>query len=154
MPKGPGKQFEKDFIGSVPKRCDITRLKDGAGWSDASNVRFTSNNPCDFIVWSAKTKRMYKFELKSIQGKSLPFANIKQHQLDSLCDSRNKGVWSLFVVNYRAVEETYLVKPETIEACMENGVRKSLSLAEARESGIKVKQTLKRIHWGYDLEWL
>jgi len=154
MPKGPGKDFETDFIQSVPKRCDVTRLKDAGGWSDATNMRFTSKNPCDFIVWSAKTKRMYKFELKSVQGKSLPFANIKQHQLESLCESRNKGVCSLFVVNFRGTDATYLIKPSTIEACMENGVRKSLSLAEARESGIRVKQTLKRIHWGYDLEWL
>lgn len=154
MPKGPGKMFEEDFISSVPKRCDVTRLKDAGGWSDATNMRFTSKNPCDFIIWSKQTRRMYKFELKSVQGKSMPFANIKQHQLDSLCESRNKGVFALFVVNFRAVNETYLIKPEMIEACIENGVRKSLSLAEAQAGGFFVKQKLKRIRYRYDLEWL
>ena len=154
MAKNPGKKFEEDFVKSIPERCDVTRLKDAGGWSNATNMRFTSSNPCDFIVWSGENRQVYKFELKSIKGKSLPFANIKENQLDGLCKSSNKDVMAWFIVNFRAVNETYWI-PALAMACeIDIGERKSLSLAKAKEIGILIPQTLIRVRYKYDLDWL
>jgi len=154
-----GKRFEEDFIKSVPDRCDVTRLKDGGGWSNATNMRFTSSNPCDFIVFSkqftgSEEGTMYKLELKTVKGKSLPFSNIKQHQLDSLCDSWNKGVGAYFVVNFREVNETYLIPAPDMAVLIELSERKSLALAMARKLYMKIEQTIKITRWRYDLSWL
>ena len=69
--KNPGKNFEKDFVDSIPDRCDITRLKDAGGWSNATNMRFTIKNPCDFVIYShahdnIEQNYLYKLELKSL----------------------------------------------------------------------------------------
>lgn len=159
MAKNPGKKFEEDFIRSLPERCDVTRLKDTGGWGNATNLRFSSTNPCDFIVFSAAkdemdTGNMYKLELKSVKGKSLPFSNIKEHQLTSLLESQSKGVTACFVVNFRAVNETYLVAVHLMANLIGLDERKSLSLAYARDNCILVKQSLIRVRWKYDLDWL
>ena len=149
-----GKRFEQDFVKSIPDRCDVTRLKDGGGWSNATNMRFTSKNPCDFIVYSEASGRMRKLELKSTQNKSLPFSNIKDHQLKSLCESQAKGVRACFVVNYRSVNQTYMVNASDMMEYIATRGRKSLPVADAEKIGVKIKQTKKITRWRYDLEWL
>jgi recombination protein U len=159
MGKNPGKAFEIDFVKSIPDRCDITRLKDGGGWSDATNTRFTSSNPCDFIVYSASQHEMdtgvlYKLELKSTKGISLPFGNIKEHQLKELTESGTKGVMAWFIVNYRQVNETYVIAAHTLASYIESGVRKSLPVSYCRDNCLLIKQSLIRVRYRYDLEWL
>ncbi len=148
-----GKRFEEDFIKSIPDRCDVTRLKDAGGWSNATNMRFTSSNPCDFIVWNGKGD-MYKIELKSVQGKSLPFSNIKPHQMESLLVSGAKNVQAMFIINFRGVNETYMFYAETLKLYMDTTDRKSLPLEGARTFGDKIEQTLIRAKWRYDLSWI
>ena len=153
-----GKRFESDFIKSVPDRCDVTRLKDGGGWGNATNMRFTSKNPCDFIVFSGNEAddygSMYKLELKSVAGKSLPFSNIKDHQLDSMVESGQKNVFAWFVINFRGVDETYWIPAQLLKSHIETCGRKSLSLENAKTVGHKITQTKKITRWRYDLEWL
>ena len=154
MAKNPGKKFEEDFVKSIPARCDVTRLKDAGGWSNATNMRFTSNNPCDFIVFSGGDGMMYKIELKSTLGKSLPFGNIKDHQLEELYQSSMKGVQSLFIVNFRDISCTFRVSVAAIQAFINRTDRKSIPLSWFREYALTIPQTLKRTRWRYDLEWL
>lgn len=170
MAKNPGKIFEESFIKSVPERCDVTRLKDAGGWSNATNTRFTSKNPCDFIVYSDSSvfgyPRMFKLELKSLLKKSLPYANIKPKTkkltaeenaylfVCNLVESENKGVCAMFVVNFRDVNETYTVFASDVKRFMETETRQSIPLAWFRENGELVEQTLIRVRYRYDLEWL
>lgn len=159
MSKKPGKDFEQDFVKSIPERCDVTRLKDAGGWSNATNMRFTSSNPCDFIVFSERklgegAGTMYKLELKSVKGKSLPFSNIKEHQLKGLMESHSKGVSAYFVINFRAANETYLVCPILMAEAILSGERKSFSLQNARDNSRLIHQALIRVRYKYDLGWL
>ena len=160
MSHSPGKKFEEDFIKSVPDRCDITRLKDAGGWSNATNLRFTIKNPCDFIIYSRETRTMYKLELKSVAGKSMPFSNIKpkkQHRnkfIKDLCDSHERGVSSAFIINFRGKNETYMIYADEMRNLIENCGRKSISIVDASCNGIKIEQSLIRVRWRYNLEWL
>jgi recombination protein U len=156
MAKNPGKEFERDFIKSIPDRCDVTRLKDAGGWSNATNMRFTSNNPCDFIIYSERHRsmKMYKLELKSTILMSLPFGNIKDHQLEELYQSSLKGVEALFIVNFRKVNETYRVSAVALQAFIDQTDRKSIPLAWFKECAILIPQSLIRVRYRYDLEWL
>lgn len=171
MAKGPGKKFEEDFIKSVPDRCDVTRLKDGGGWSDATNTRFTSSNPCDFIVFSesefgAGEGKMYKFELKSTLGKSLPFGNIKSKNdkmtakeaslkfIRKLEESQSKGVWAGFVVNFRETNQTFRALASQIACFMVCTDRQLIPIAWFEENAILIPQTIKISRYKYDLEWL
>jgi recombination protein U len=173
MSKSPGKSFERDFRDSIPDRCDVTRLKDAGGWSNATNMRFTSSNPCDVIIYSdggyscglIKTI-MYKLELKSTLGKSLLYGNIKASNekrtakensikfTKVLVDSENKGVWAGFIVNFRVTNQTFRVLASEVLHHLETAGRASIPIAWFEENGTLIKQTLKKIHYRYDLEWL
>jgi recombination protein U len=159
MGKNPGKKFEEDFVKSIPDRCDITRLKDAGGWSNATNTRFTISNPCDFVVFSQPKDEMdqgsyYKLELKSVKGISLPFTNIKDSQLKALMESQTRGVLAWFIVNFRQVNETYAVAAHLIAGLIEKGDRKSLPLEYARKNCLLIKQSIIKVRWRYDLSWL
>lgn len=159
MAKNHGKRFESDFVKSIPDRCDITRLKDAGGWSNATNMRFTSKNPCDFIVFSRQFNLsddglMYKLELKSTLGKSLPFGNIKKHQLIELYKSETKGVWAGFIVNFRDTNQTFKILVSDMLSFMENTDRKSIPIGWFESNAVLIKQSLIKVRWRYDLSWL
>ncbi len=173
MGLAPGKQFEKDFKDSIPNRCDVTRLKDSGGFDGAArtNKRFASTNPCDFIIFSdvvvgQTNAHMYKLELKSLHGKSIPFGNIKPKNekltaqenaikfIKVLVDSEDKGVWAGFVINFRDTKQTFRVRASRILFFLENADRQSIPIAWFEENGALIKQTLKKVHYRYDLKWL
>ena len=170
MAKNPGKQFEDDFKSSIPDRCDVTRLIDAGGWSRGSDLRFTPKNPCDFIILSEGglvcPRGQYKIELKSTLGKSLPFGNIKTKKpgddgyeraikfVRGLVASQDKEVWAGFIVNFRETNETFRIPASNVLKFMTFADRASFPIAWFREKGVRIKQTLKIIHYRYDLEWL
>ncbi len=169
MPKDPGKKFEEDFKKSIPDRCDVTRLYDAGGWSggvpgEGDNIRFTPSNPCDLIVFSANLVtshgKLYKLELKSLNGKSLPLGNIKSSDekrlkfVAKLVASENRGVMAGFVVNFRDTNETFFVLASKVFVFIELAERASIPIAWFRENGRLIEQKIKRVRWGYDLEWL
>ena len=171
MSKKPGKDFERDFVKSIPERCDVTRLKDAGGWSNATNMRFTSSNPCDFIVFSAQSNGsnggvMYKLELKSTLGKSLPFGNIESKNdkltakeaslkfIYKLEESESRGVWAGFIVNFRATNQTFRVLASQVAYFMVCTDRGSIPIAWFEENAILIHQTLIRVRYKYDLVWL
>lgn len=151
-----GKRFEEDFRKSIPARCDVTRLKDGGGWSNATNMRFTSNNPCDMIVYSqvGVVQAMYKLELKTVKDRTMPFSNIKDHQLSGLYDSAMKGVLANFVVNFRGVNETYMISAGFMLHIIKTCGRKSLTVELAKQYGRLIPQTIKISRYRYELDWL
>lgn len=67
---------------------------------------------------------------------------------------RKKGMWAGFIVNFRDLNETYRVPASVILGFMESGERVSFPISWFREVGILIKQTLKKIHYRYDLEWM
>lgn len=157
MAKNEGKRFEEDFRSSAPDWLDFTRLIDAGGWSGgetAANIRFTPSNICDFVVYSERTHRLYKMELKSVAGKSLPFGNIKKKKIDTLCEKITKLIRPTVVINYRQVNQTYIINAHRVQYFMDHAERKSIPIDWARLSGIIVTQTLKRVRYKYDLEWL
>ncbi len=168
MSKNPGKDFEADFKKSIPDRCDVTRLYDAGGWSggEAGGVqRFTPANPCDLIVFSQPIQpsvwgAMYKLELKSLKGKSLPLGNIKSSDekrikfVAKLVASEERGVQAGFIVNFRDTNETFFVIASKIAAFIEAAERASIPIAWFRENGRLIKQELKRVRYKYDLEWM
>lgn len=168
MSKSPGKDFEADFKKSIPDRCDVTRLYDAGGWSggEAGGVqRFTPANPCDLIVFARYYPdtclgTLYKLELKSLKGKSLPLGNLKSSDekrlkfVGKLATSEAKGVQAGFVVNFRDTNETFFVMAGKVLEFILAADRASIPIAWFREHGRLIEQKLKKVHYGYDLEWM
>lgn len=172
MAQNPGKRFEEDFKQSIPDRCDVTRLYDAGGWSGGSpgghidnKIRFTPKNPCDLIVFARGPQMhrygiLYKLELKSLKGKSLPLGNIKTSDekrlkfVGKLVASEDKGVQAGFVVNFRDTNETFFVLASKVMVFLDAMERASIPIAWFRENGRLIEQELKRVRYSYDLEWM
>lgn len=173
MAKNSGKAFEEDFKKSIPDRCDVTRLYDAGGWSGGSpgghidnKIRFTPKNPCDLIVFAPRLEPgtfygvLYKLELKSLKGKSLPLGNIKSSDekrlkfVATLVASEEKRVKAGLVVNFRDTNETFFVLASKVAAFIEAAERASIPIAWFRENGRLIPQTLKISRYRYDLEWM
>ncbi len=153
MPKSEGKKFEEDFQQSVPKDWFCYRLKDSAGsWSNTEVSRFTPKNSCDFFVFTGRT--LFAIECKSLKGKSLPYSNIRDKQLKDLVEIDGRkpvNSYGVFVINFRDVNETYLIHSYIVNGLKLSGERKSLSLEECKKNGTLIPQTLKRVRYRYDL---
>lgn len=156
MTQSPGKKFEEDFFKSAPKDWFIYRLKDSAGsWSNNDLSRFTPRNICDFFLFTGKI--LYGIECKSFKGKSMPYSNIKDNQLKGLLDMSvdlPMNARGIFVFNFRDLNETYYINAFMVNALIQTGTRKSLSINEARENGILIPQELKRVRYSYKLSVL
>lgn len=157
MAKNEGKKFEEDFQKSVPKEWFFYRLKDSSGsWSnDDTKSRFTPKNMCDFFMYNGEF--LYGIECKSFKGKSMPYSNIANHQLDGLFDmSIEFPVFAqgFFLLNFRDLAETYMINAHTVKALKVMTSRKSISLEEARRNGTLIPQQLKRVRYRYDLSVL
>lgn len=156
-----GKAFERDFVSSFSEEIFIYRLKDSSSsWgNDKSNTksRFTSKNICDFIVYShSKQGRLFLLELKSIQGKSCPFKNLKLHQINALyVESKKIGVEAYFIFNFRSYNnQTFAVTADKIYNFYNNSNRKSFSLEWCKENGVFINCQLKRVRYSYDISFV
>lgn len=158
MAKSDGKKFEEDFEKSIPKDWFYYRLKDcpnawpGKEGNDKRNIRFTPKNMCDFLVFTGRNN--YGVECKSFLGKSMPYGNIKDHQLEGLLEMSITGPLNsqgIFILNFRDLNETYAINAFMVNALIEQGHRKSISIDEARTVGVLVPQKLKRVRYSYDL---
>jgi penicillin-binding protein-related factor A (putative recombinase) len=115
---------------------------------------------------------MYKIELKSLNGKSLPYGNIKGKKpatkkkaatsakensiafIETLMESQMKGVRAGFVVNFRDVNRTFYISAGLVLEHLKNADRASIPIAWFKEHGVIIKQTLIRVRYKYDLDWL
>lgn len=156
-----GKAFEREFISSFRSDVFYYRVKDSSSsWgNDKSNnkSRFTSKNICDFIVYSySKQGRLFLLELKSIQGKSCPFKNLKLHQINALyMESKKTGVEAYFIFNFRSYNnETFAVTADKIYDFYNNSNSKSFSLEWCKENGIFINCKLKRVRYSYDISFI
>ena len=116
MSKSFGKNFESQFIKSIPDYVLVKRLNDNASaWSGGTNTRFSSNNECDYIMSDDNTRTFYGLELKSTKEKSLTYwredfedKTKKQSFMIRKCQilglkkwSKHLGVFG-FVINFRS----------------------------------------------------
>lgn len=154
MAKNEGKKFEDDFKKSVPEEWFYYRFKDSAGtWQsvkEESKTRFTARNICDCMIYNQKD--LFLLELKSHKGKSLPLSCIRSNQLEGLLKAQSKGVKCYFIVNFRDLEETYIIDAASVDCFINSKTRKSIPVDYFRKSGDKIEQTKKRVRYTYNIK--
>lgn len=114
-------------------------------------------NPYDSLMF--KNGYLLPTELKSTKGKSLPFKNIKQHQIDSLIESNtyNESIIPGFLVNFSDLDISFFIHIESFVEYQKlgangntkiNGIKineKSLSLDYCEAHGIELVGVKKRV---------
>ena len=149
--KNKGKHFEQDIWNSIPEGIWKYRLRDNPGsfQKDNKKIRFTTKNICDFLIYPPHL--LIGIELKSHKGRSIPFSNFKEHQIEGLIELDNLGGWGLFIVNFRDHSLTYHINARQVKKFIEISQRKSLSLEMAEQTGEIIPQILKKTRYKYDL---
>lgn len=147
-----GKRFENNFKKSVPENIFYYRLKDGSSsWGGNDLVRFQTTNMCDSIMFDGNT--FYCLELKSVKGKSLPFKNIKLHQINDLIKcTRYKNVIAGFIIDFSELDECYFIEISDFKMFYDNTIRKSVPIAFARDRGIKIDVTVLKVNKKYNVD--
>lgn len=136
--KNLGKRFEENFKRSIPKGIFYYRLKDNSNtWSNGDKTRFTPTNICDSIMFDGFY--LYMLELKSTKGKSLPYSNIREHQINDLlwCDTY-ENVISGLVIEFSDYNECYFIEISRFKVFKDSSDRKSLPIEFCKNNGIKI----------------
>ena len=152
MSKGYGKQFEHDFKMSIPKDVWINKFKDGGGWSNADNTRFTVKNICDYEVYNRYNKQLYYFELKHTNLKSLPFANIKDNQIKGLTKASSYGIVCGFIISI--CNKCYFLDIQHFNMFVSATDRKSIPFSYISEFGLEIPRRRLRVNYRYELDRL
>lgn len=162
-----GKRFEEDIKNSIPENIFCYRLKDAGGWSNATNMRFTSSNLCDFII--NYNGYLFLLELKSVKDNSMPLGNlgakeitnkktgittIEYPKLDKMIEAGNKdNTMAMYLINFRSSEETYLLTAKDFKEIITRTGKKSISLQDINTSnkGEYVRCSKKVSRYRYEI---
>ena len=147
-----GKKFENNFKASVPSNVFYYRFRDGSGaWGGNDKVRFQASNICDCLLFDGYT--LYLLELKSTKGKSLPFSNIKQHQIDDLTTASSYlNVKCGFMIEFADLDECYFIDISQFNEFLKGTDRKSIPVDYLQNNAIKIGVVKKKVNRRFDIE--
>lgn len=150
--KTSGKRFEENWKKSIPKNTFYYRLRDGSSsWGGNDKVRFQQENICDSIMFDGDY--LYTLELKSTKGKSLPYTNIKDHQIiDLLWCSEFANVIAGFVIEFADLNECYFIEINDFKLYKDKNNRKSLPIDYCRKNGLKIGVEKLKINRKFDVK--
>ena len=96
---------------------------------------------------------LYLLELKSTKGKSLPFSNIKKHQInDLLWASEYANTICGLVIEFSELKECYFVEISQFKKFYDSANRKSIPINYLHENGIKISVENKKINSKFNVE--
>lgn len=160
----PGKLFEADWKNSVPAGVYYQRIKDPAqSFYQSDATRFSLRNPYDCFLFAYPL--FFAFELKSTIGTSFSFYRdgvksaslmIKKNQIDGLNKAaEHKGVTAGFVLNFRKVNRTYLLRIQDFNRLSKSVDKKSFNEKDVIAfDGYLIEQTRKRVRYLYGIDKL
>jgi penicillin-binding protein-related factor A (putative recombinase) len=160
-----GKDFENQIRESILKLDDVYyyRLKDPAQSFNTkdNNLRFSSNNPYDFIMYTypyffaIENKSSSTDSLSWTMDKAVKGKNIKKHQIEGLFEAYKKGAIAGFLFNFRKDNVTYFMHIMDFMTFIVGSTKKSINLKDVQKNhGILVPQTLKKVNYNYDIAYL
>ena len=132
------KQFEKyrkegkAYIFKIP--TEFVVLRKGSKIVSAFPKK---QSPCLDYIGILPNGEAIVFEAKTTKNKtSFPLSNIKNYQYDLINEIQNYVNNVFFIIEFRELNEVYLVSGEEIEKFKENNERKSIPYKEFKNIGI------------------
>lgn len=150
--KNTGKRFETSFRESVGEELFFYRFRDGtSSWGGGTATRFQQTNICDCELFDGE--RLYLLELKSVSGKSLPFSNIRSHQLRELVEaSKHKNIIAGFIIEFNKETKCFYISAKDVESYIKNSDRKSMPLSYLEDNGIEIEVKKLRVNVRLNIE--
>jgi Recombination protein U. len=150
-----GKIFERNFKASIPPDVFYYRLRDSTasfyGGGDGSNIRFQAQNMCDNILFGNRT--LFLCELKSHNGKSIPFNCVRENQIEQLTKAAKfPFIIPALVIFFPDVERCFAVEINDWNNLVDASKKKSANIAEIAEIGYEVRVTKLKVNFKYDIQ--
>lgn len=157
MAKGTGKLFEEEVqTSSKEQKVWFFRVRDVNPQAIKKGFK-TPENPYDALLY--KDGYLFPSELKSTKGKSLPFNNIKDHQIESLINSNtyDKRIIPGFIINFSELNRSFHLHIDKFvdyikaaesdkKECNRYSVnKKSLTLDYIEGVGVEITGVLKKV---------
>lgn len=105
-------QFRKDWLASFPNTF-VYRLPD-----QQSMYKGGSRNPCDFICYN--NKKLYLLECKSHKGNTIPFVNLRQHDILKTYESCAVTGYICWFYDH---DKVIFIPTQTISKMMKEGLK-------------------------------
>lgn len=164
MANNTGKRFEADFKKSVPSYALLYRISDSAqAFGGSSNLRFSSKNPFDYLIWNSKRYILYALELKTVAGKAISFERSKEesgeihwHQVEGLNKwNRYDGIICGFIIEFRKIEKTVFIDISDFNKLINTITKKSFNFDDLDNHKINyviIGQEKVRTHYKYKVD--
>lgn len=159
-----GKNFEAQWGKSMPDYALLYRLPDSAqSFKKSSNLRFSSKNPFDYLLWDSNRHILYALELKTVAQKSISFERDKEenreihyHQIKGLNDwNKFDGIICGFIIEFRKFEKTIFLEINEFNKLINTITKKSFNLDDLDNCNIKytiIGQTKARTRYTYKID--
>jgi recombination protein U len=146
-----GKIFEKNFKASIPQDVFYYRLRDSpATFGGGEQIRFSTSNMCDCILFG--NRELFLCELKSHNGKSIPFNCIRENQIEQLTKAAKfPFIIPALVIFFPDVERCFAVEIEDWNNLVDASKKKSANITEIAQAGFEVGVTKLKVNYKYDV---
>ena len=159
-----GKLFEQQLKISTPSYSLLYRLPDAAqSFSNSNNLRFSSKNPFDFLLWDSKGHILYAIEAKTVSKKSISFERdkgdkkvIHLHQIKGLNEwNKYDGIICGFIIEFRELEKTIFLEISEFNKLISVTPKKSFTIDDLENNNIAyfvINQKKARTRYRYDID--
>ena len=158
-----GKLFETQIKKSVPDYALLYRLPDPPQSFGGGNLRFSSRNPFDLLVWDLDKSILYDLEMKTVEGKSIWFERSKEEkgeiqfpQIAGLNEwSKYDGIICGFVIEFRKIEKTVFIKISEFNKLINAIPKKSFNYDDLEKYGVQyviIEQQMARTLYTYNMD--
>lgn len=159
-----GKLFEQQLKISTPSYSLLYRLPDAAqSFGKSNNLRFSSKNPFDFLLWDSEGHILYAIEAKTVSKKSISFERDKKdskvihlHQIEGLNEwNKYSGIVCGFIIEFRELEKTIFLEISEFNKLMNIIPKKSFTINDLENNKIAyfvINQKKARTRYKYDLD--
>lgn len=146
-----GKKFELNFKNSIPANLFYYRFRDSpASFGNGTQTRFSTSNMCDCMLFGNRT--LYLCELKSHQGKSIPFNCIRENQIEQLtAAAKFPFIIPALVIFFPECEKCFAVHINDWNNLVDSSAKKSANISEIALAGYEVGVTKLKVNYRYDV---
>lgn len=158
-----GKLFETQIKKSVPDYALLYRLPDPPQSFGGGNLRFSSRNPFDFLLWDSTKRILYALEMKTVAGKSISFERTKEekgeihfHQIAGLNEwNEYDGIICGFVIEFRKIETTVFIEISEFNKLINVIPKKSFNYDDLEKYDVQyviIEQQMARTRYTYNMD--
>lgn len=164
MAKNVGKVLEEQWKKSTPDYALLYRLPDAAqSFGGSNNLRFSSKNPFDFLLFDSKRRRLFALELKTVSGTSISFerknednGEIHFHQIQGLNQwNKYEGIVCGFIIEFRKLQKTVFIDIKEFNRIIDLIPKKSFNYNDLGTYNIKhtiISQKKARTRFTYGVD--